>query len=87
MSCLYEYKGEVITTSVVDDLVATAKEFGLKTSLEAVEKVILLRLLEEQPDRAQLAWALGISRPTLYRLIRKHGLLGNEEINDETTEE
>lgn len=72
---LYDFKGEA-SRGVVDDLVLTVKELGLEASLAAVEKIIITRLIAEVglANKNFLASQLRLSRPTLYRLLRKHGL-------------
>ena len=50
-----------------------------ETSFEEMEKVAILRALEEAKTRAMAARMLGVSRATLYRLMEKHGLGAGKE--------
>lgn len=45
----------------------------IKTLLEA-EREALMAALEAYPNRVVAAKALGISRATLYRRLRRHGI-------------
>lgn len=47
---------------------------AVPTALEEVEKATLVRVLSEARNKALAARMLGVSRPTLYRLMEKHGL-------------
>jgi len=48
------------------------------TALEDAEKATLIRVLAEARNKALAARMLGVSRPTLYRLMEKHGLKPKE---------
>jgi len=48
------------------------------TTLEDAEKATLIRVLSEARNKALAARMLGVSRPTLYRLMEKHGLKPKE---------
>jgi two-component system NtrC family response regulator len=55
--------------------VTAAAEMTLKDARETTERELILVAIEKQGgNMAKAAEALGISRPTLYDLIRKHGL-------------
>ena len=47
---------------------------GAPTALEEAEKATLIRVLSEARNKALAARMLGVSRPTLYRLMEKYGL-------------
>lgn len=47
-------------------------------SLDSAEKLVLQRILEQTTNKAMAARKLGISRSTLYRLMRRHNLEGEE---------
>jgi two-component system response regulator HydG len=44
------------------------------SSMDEAERDALLRALKENPNKTQVARILGVSRPRLYRLMKKHGL-------------
>lgn len=50
----------------------------LGTPLEVEQQLIVLVLNECNCNRARTARRLGISKPTLYKKLRKHGLLGRK---------
>jgi len=64
-------------------LLCNIDQFDLKGAKAAVEKALLTRALDQFAGNVmQAAKALGVSRPTLYDLMKKHGFYVEEHAED-----
>ena len=64
-----------LPTACQDDLVCTVAGETLKEARADVERKMILSTFEREKNIARTARSLGVSRPTLYDLMKKHNIL------------
>ena len=55
---------------------------SIANDLEAIKKLMIFQLLEKGFSQSQLAQALGVSQPTISRMLPKGGSKRKSEPND-----
>ena len=64
-----------LPTTFQDEVVCTVSGETLKEARADVERKMILSTFEREKNIARTARSLGVSRPTLYDLMKKHNIL------------